>query len=404
MRAEPPDGPPRRPAPAPRKLSLGGDEIPARSGHIPSLDGLRACSIGIVLLSHFVSDRLFPGGFGVTVFFVISGFLVTRLLLAEYKRNGRIDLPDFYARRVIRLYPVIIVYTLVAVSLVVLSRMPVNLLEPASALFYFANYYYSYLDLAGQRGGSMPFAIFWSLSVEEHFYATFPILLVAAIGGARRLVALSLIVVAAVLAARIATAWVRPDLLQSLVFYFQTQFRIDSLAVGVLLAVLCELPSRDAVLRMLTRPWLVAASLLAILACFTARDPWFRETVRYTVLSFAIMVLIANVVFSERYRFVNVLLNSRPATLVGRLSYSLYVWHLLVQLILGGVGFAASGMVQAPVGLALSFLLAAASYYGIERPCLTLRRRYGSGADDGSSAPRSGAVPAVLSRTGSRAR
>lgn len=336
------------------------------------------------MLSHFVNNKLFPGGLGVNVFFVISGFLITRLLFAEYKQNEGIDLRNFYARRALRLYPVIIVYTVFAVGLSYVVGRRINLTEPASALFYFANYYYSYLDLIGQRGGTMPFAIFWSLSIEEHFYLIFPIILIVTTSNISKLISLLASVIVAVLIGRVVTAWLRPDLLDSYVFYYQTQFRVDSLAVGVLLAALCEVPSRGAMIRVLTRPWLAAGSLVAVIACLTLRDPWFRETIRYTVLSLAIMVLIVNVVFSERYRPINLVLNSRPMILMGRLSYSLYVWHLIVPDILSAMGVTGPKYVQAPAEIVMSFLVAAASYYGVEKPCLSFRHRFGSRASDPS--------------------
>ena len=88
----------------------------AKRGVVPSLNGLRALSIIIVFLSHTVNDRLFPGGFGVRVFFAISGFLITRLMFVEFKTTGTISLPKFYVRRILRLYPVILLFTFVICS------------------------------------------------------------------------------------------------------------------------------------------------------------------------------------------------------------------------------------------------------------------------------------------------
>src|SRR4051812_31928291 len=96
---------------AARPLFLPESRMSAQSGHIPNLDGLRAISIMIVMLSHFVNASLFPGGLGVYVFFVISGFLITRLLFGEKKNSGRISLANFYFRRALRLYPVVLVFT-----------------------------------------------------------------------------------------------------------------------------------------------------------------------------------------------------------------------------------------------------------------------------------------------------
>jgi Acyltransferase family len=115
------------------KLYLSSWEVPARPGYIPSLDGLRAISISLVLLAHFVDSRIFPGGLGVYIFFVISGFLITHLLLAEHKRTGTISLRQFYTRRIIRLYPVIVIFTAIVICLDITLRRSYNMLEPASA-------------------------------------------------------------------------------------------------------------------------------------------------------------------------------------------------------------------------------------------------------------------------------
>jgi peptidoglycan/LPS O-acetylase OafA/YrhL len=98
-------------------LYLSSGDIAARRGSVPSLDGLRAVSISIVLLAHFVNPKLFPGGLGVEVFFIISGFLITRLLLAEQRDTGTVSLRMFYVRRICRLYPVIIVFAGVVIGL-----------------------------------------------------------------------------------------------------------------------------------------------------------------------------------------------------------------------------------------------------------------------------------------------
>ncbi|MBE7158986.1 MAG: acyltransferase family protein, partial [Rhodospirillales bacterium] len=147
---------------------------------------MRAISILLVLAAHFIDDRLFPGGLGVYVFFVISGFLITRLLLAEHKTTGHVSLPSFYFRRVLRLFPVIIVFTLVILGLHLWLGRPIDLLEPASGLAYFANYLYAWMDRNGVAT-QMPFGIFWSLSVEEHFYILFPVTLILAGANPRRL-------------------------------------------------------------------------------------------------------------------------------------------------------------------------------------------------------------------------
>ena len=140
----------------PKQLYLSAEHIPARYGSVPSLNGLRACSVLVVMLSHFVNANLFPGGFGVLVFFSISGFLITRLLFAELKQSDTTNLKNFYARRILRLYPVILVYSGIVLAAYLVIGLPINLVEPLSALFYFANYLYAHYTVTTHQLGTMP--------------------------------------------------------------------------------------------------------------------------------------------------------------------------------------------------------------------------------------------------------
>src|SRR4051794_30297139 len=121
-------------------LHVPSDAMAARKGVIPSLDGLRAISILLVMSAHFIDVRLFPGGLGVYVFFVISGFLITRLLIVEHNDIGTISLPLFYLRRIVRLYPVIIAFSACVIGMHLMLGRPYSLIEPAAGLGYSANY------------------------------------------------------------------------------------------------------------------------------------------------------------------------------------------------------------------------------------------------------------------------
>src|SRR5580698_7810097 len=132
-------------------------EMPASFGHVPSLDGLRAVSVGLVVFSHLLNDHLFPGGLGVLIFFVISGFLITRLMIAEFHKVGTVNLRKFYERRLLRLYPAIVTFAVVvSVAYLVFAPSKFNAWEPLSALLYFANYFYSVREIHGPPT-TMPF-------------------------------------------------------------------------------------------------------------------------------------------------------------------------------------------------------------------------------------------------------
>lgn len=359
----------------PSRLRL--QSMVAERGVVPSLNGLRAFSIIIVFLSHTVSNKVFPGGFGVRIFFLISGFLITRLMFVEWKERGRISLRSFYARRFIRLYPVVLIFTASITILYFLDhRDGMNWQEPLSAVFYISNYYYSYLSQIDQFGGMMPFGIFWSLSVEEHFYLIFPVVFVASRADPCKLIWACGCVLIGCLALRLGVALARPRLLKSLAFYYETQYQLDSIGFGVLMATLCEFPPGRASLQRLLGPVAIGIACLLLIAGFGIRNDFFRETIRYSLLSVAILIIVANIVFSETWGPVQRALNTPVMDWIGRLSYSIYVWHFAAYaMIKVGAGGLWSNF---PIWLGATLVLASLSYYGVEQPLATLRHRFGS--------------------------
>ena len=335
------------------------------------LDGLRALSILIVLGAHFVDPYVFPGGLGVYCFFIISGFLITRLLLAEQDSNGAVSLPLFYMRRLLRLYPVMIVFTAVVVGLDMALGKPYNLLEPMSGLGYFANYFYVYLG-DNHIPTLMPYPAFWSLSVEEHFYILFPLLFVLLKGDPARLMAALIGLCVACLSLRLIMADIYPEYLHTSVFYVESHYRTDSIGFGVLLALTCQLARGRRFLRLLTHPAATMGALLVVLACLLVRDPWFRETIRYSVLGCAITVLFVGVLFGAWLGPVQQVLNSRVLVWIGRLSYSIYIWHEGVASFLPLAGKPL--WLTAPMNLVMTIVVATLSYYAVEQPFLLLRR------------------------------
>jgi len=246
-------------------LCLPETRMAADDETIPCLDGLRAVSIALVVCTHFVTNEI-PGGLGVTTFFFISGFLIARLLFAEWKSTGRIDLRAFYIRRFLRLYPVIVAYVIFTIAVALWLRAPIKTVEITSVLFYFANYLYAANQLAGETFVH-PIGPFWSLSVEEHFYFFAPL------------------------------------------------------------------------------PFIVARSDSTLASHFCR----------------------------HLRRLANVILNTPIAVWIGRLSYSIYIWHVLVDHFM-------PHSIPAAVRTILLFVttlaVACASYYLIERPFLRLRKSF----------------------------
>ena len=339
--------------------------MPAAAGRVPGLDGLRAVSVVLVLGSHFLSVRI-PGALGVYVFFVISGFLITRLLFAERKTTGGISLPKFYLRRIVRLYPVVLAFTAGIFILQLAMGRRFDWAEAFSALFYFANYFF-----VVAKSGQL-FDVFWSLSVEEHFYLLLPGLMVL-LRSPRLILAAMAVVCGACLAIRLGTAAAHPELLATRWFTYRTECRLDSLAFGVALACLCELDrGRRLLLRLATPAW-CALGLVATIGCLLLRDPYFRETLRYSIQGAAI-VLVLNYVLFGAGRAASVL-ERRPFVIVGLLSYSLYLWHYFAAHVLDAAAPHTPHLIRAAILFPVSFVLATVSYYGLERPLIGLRGR-----------------------------
>lgn len=345
--------------------------ISASYDHVPSLDGLRAVSIAAVLLTHFAMPRG-PGGYGVFLFFIISGFLITRLLFAEQSIR-EVSIKDFYLRRFFRLYPVLLVFTLFAISISYIRYQQLSLDEAFAALFYFSNFLIVHKELAGETWIFEPFQVFWSLSVEEHFYLFFPVIFFF-LRKPERIAILSAAVIVICTGARYLMASAYPDLVVTHYFGMLTQYRIDSIALGVLLAAMCEIPAGQRLVMLADRYWALALALVVLAAGFILlRDPALKTALRWPMLGFPLLVMISAVVFSPRYRFAIAVLNHPAAVWTGKLSYSLYVWHMLA-------GSAAHSIFRNAIAsticaILLSYLFAAASYYFIEQPMIRAGKR-----------------------------
>lgn len=329
---------------------------------LPALDGLRAAAILIVMLSHTGLGHWVPGGFGVTIFFFLSGYLITTLLRLEAARTGGISLRGFYLKRTLRIFPPMYLTIAVVAALTAVGAIdrPVTSTGVAADLLFLTNY-------APQLGWGNGVAIpLWSLDVEEHFYILFSTLFAFAIVriGNRRAAALCLTLALAVLAGRLATAWGGGDL--GYVFYW-SHTRLDSILWGSVLAF-WQNPAVD---RDAWRPNVVhlGAALAVLALCLAIRSPVFRETLRYTLQGAALLVVFS---FALQDRgIVARLLGSRPLRLVALLSYTLYLAHMPALLV--------AEQLRAPMpvltGLALAFAYAGAMYLAVERPLAALRRR-----------------------------
>ena len=275
---------------------------------VPELDGLRALAVLPVIAFHFSYLKLVDGGYlGVDLFFVLSGFLITSLLLSEEARTGTVSLKDFYARRALRILP-----PLAACVLLSLATVPSTTARGAAAAFFFA------ANMVDSRilGGLLHT---WSIAVEEHFYFAWPLIFLAL--GARRARFLGWVVLL-VLAIRIAVLSMKMDV------YTPTYTRADSLAIGCYAALLMarKPPSMPA--------WAAPAALAGIVACFLF-VPWMNfAMLSFGFTLFAMLCAVAIVALLVTRGWANRVLSSVPLQYVGRRSYGLYLYHMPVFLAL----------------------------------------------------------------------
>jgi peptidoglycan/LPS O-acetylase OafA/YrhL len=356
---------------------------PTRELYIPSLDGIRAISWSVVFLSHALPQlgshvlsgiARTLGQFGVTVFFFLSGYLITSLLRIEIEDTGRVDFQAFYIRRALRILPPC--YIGIVVAVVLAKVVPGATVVPgavASLACHFTNYYVILHD----TWDTLPpgTGVYWSLSVEEHFYLVFPVLFVLSqrLREARSRAILFWVICAVVLGWR---CWL------SLVVgehgnrtFAGTDTRFDSLLFGCALAVWRN-PMLDPERSWPDRVWkgvFFPVALVALAASLVGGD-WvaFRETFRYTLQGIALIpVFVCAVRFPKWGPFV--LLNHPLARTIGGLSYSLYLIHNVLLATLERMGV--STLPRFVLALALSFGAAWLIQRYVERPAARLRKR-----------------------------
>jgi peptidoglycan/LPS O-acetylase OafA/YrhL len=326
------------------------------SKYIPEIDGLRAVAILIVVLSHFTGGHLIPGGLGVTLFFFISGYLITNILAAELETTGTIAIGAFYVRRFRRLAPALLAMIAVVSIWYQVSRGAVVPQQITAAVLYYMNYY----TLAG-GDLSMPLGVLWSLAVEEHYYLIFPLLLLLGWRNKYRMFFILAAACVAVLCWR--TVLVLGFHASEYRTFMATDTRIDSILFGALLAIL-PFTTMKSLASYVDRPVVLVSATGLLLASLLIRSDAFRETLRYTLQGIAFIPIFYAIRFSTRLVFVKRALSFPPSVWLGKISYSLYLWHFPVLFFLGE-----RSVILAAI---MSVALAAASFYFVESP---LRRR-----------------------------
>jgi peptidoglycan/LPS O-acetylase OafA/YrhL len=355
---------------------------PRKGERIPSLDGLRAVAIGLVALSHLAGERSFPipfapvdkidaGPLGVRVFFVLSGYLITGLLLRELKDTGTLRLGRFYLRRTFRIFPAYYVFIAVIVAAAQVGLVTLWPGDIAAGLTYTMNFHRHHSWVLGHA---------WSLAVEEQFYLVWPAALLL-LGRRRALWVAGALLLVLPVARLIAyeRGLIGPDNPRSWLTY------ADALATGCLLAGLGGRLWRWQLYRsaVLSRTFPVVPLMIPVISTGFDR-PRFSALAGLTLLNLAIAVTIDGCVRRPVGWGVR-LLNWRPIATIGVLSYSLYLWQepfLDRSTVAWYTTF--------PLNVGPAALAAFASYRLVERPFLSLRRRF----EPAALPPRTAAAPA----------
>lgn len=334
-------------------------------GRVPALDGVRGVAIGLVLLSHWMYQPWAPhalapwltlGAWGVQIFFVLSGYLITSLLVQEWQSTGRVSLWGFYIRRVSRIMPAF--YVFVAVMGVLGLYGVVD--APAGSVPATAFYTGDYVNVAPTVFGHT-----WSLAVEEQFYLLWPALLILA-GPRRAAWVAAAVLIACPISRLISLGWTPGSLVAAAPYRFDTQ--ADALAVGCLAALahdrLAAWIDRSMGIRACVA--LVPLLLLAVAEAHTIPGPGalvFSTTLGPLLVDVGVALVIVSCVSQPGNLYARCLA-WRPLAAIGIISYSLYLWQ--------------QAMWQAgPVlSLALAFGAALASYFVVEKPIRRIGRAY----------------------------
>ena len=341
--------------------------------YAPALDGLRAAAIGCVLLTHAGFSRLLGASQGVTVFFVVSGFLITSLLLFEHDKTGRIDRRAFYRRRFARLLPVFALSLLVTAGYLLADGYAIGQIwAPTVASFaYVANFFYAAGHFGGEPGNTF-FRHIWSLSIEEQFYVVWPTAVVLALRTrwAERILAgvAGTVVVGALIERRmlVHASYARVN--------YATDTRIDAIMLGALLAVVLRRRGlRAAIARkadLLLAGGAVLLAIVVVQGAVVSADPG-----GYSAAAIASALLVAALVArpsGSAHRF----FASRPLVHLGRLSYGMYLWNvLLLEVFVRVVGQKPAFTPLGVLWLGATWAASWASYRWVEAP---LRQRFRS--------------------------
>ena len=360
---------------------------------MPALDGLRAVAVLLVMGYHAKLPGLHGGSAGVDIFFVLSGFLITALLIDEHARTGAIRLGGFYMRRVLRLYPALLVAITVAVVLAAL-KIPVfgaghrSLRTTLQAVPFTLFYTVNVARAAGWTGGGF-LAHAWSLAIEEQFYLVWPLVVMLALRRRARPIVLGGVALAcAVASAGVRTALHRAGVPHRVVFN-STFTHVDGIFAGCALAVAWSMGAQ--IVDHLAHPVLTVGAAMALVAVVVMGGDRSMDSYGIFVAVVATVVVLASLLHHPESALGRALSQPTMAAL-GRRSYGVYLFHWPIFQFLGVSG---PSPVRLLLGFAASFAAAWLSFRVVEVRFLRMKKRWTYRGHPPTDLPEARSAPAV---------
>ncbi len=341
--------------------------------YIHSLDGLRAIAVLLVFAGHAGFGHIVPGGLGVTIFFFLSGFLITTLMRREFEQTGTLSFSKFYMRRVYRILPPFYLVFALVIILALAGVLQNNMTWDAlvAQALQMTNYY---LIFGNPEHTAPGLTVLWSLSVEEHFYLLFPLAftLMAVRFNPSRMAAIIALFCVLVLLWRVYL--VVGQGVPQVRTYYATDTRIDSIMFGCIMA-LWHNPVVDP---LVIKSKALILSLLAgagaiMLFCLLYRDPAFRETARYSLQGVALFPVFYFAITKSDWQLFS-WLNWGVMRYLGKVSYTAYLIHP-TAIALAVSFFHSESIPVMLVGLALTLGFSSLMYHFVERHMSALRAK-----------------------------
>lgn len=342
-------------------------------GYEPALDGIRALAVLLVMAGHL--NLVYAGGLGVDIFFVLSGYLITAILVAEFTANGRISLKKFYARRALRILPAVILLLLVLNVLVAMTQPRDDAetfrWDSLGALFYIANWLRAFGRDLGILGH------LWSLSIEEQFYLLWPMTLAFLLSRNLKANKILILIGLAILLVNADRIYLYHSIESFNRIYNGLDTRADALLIGCALGLSgyrILSPRVFALIGLIGAAFVVYVLFRAYPAPANLQTP-FGLTVGGTLFALGVAFALAAILSNPQSVFAK-LLRLPPLVWTGRLSYGLYLWHFPVFTFVAAWLPALQPARLIALKLFGTFFFATLSYYLVERPCLNLKGKF----------------------------